>query len=150
MGIFDTTLYYTIKPLDLNSLGEFVDNRFKEKYSTKMNEKQSGAKKYLTGNTNDNLLVTKNSYHRLMLSLGDSGNSHTETGAKEYYITFVEAPSKSWMQFLRQQTGLLGGTLLRTCFGSANEFHDEIIESLEKEFELKTRKVGIANPFKTK
>lgn len=148
MGIFDTTLYYTNQPINLDALGQFVDAEFKEKYSTKVNEKQSGAKKYLTGNTSDNILVTKNSYHRLILSLGNSGDAQTETGEKEYYLTFVEAPSKSWMQFLRRQTGLVGGAVLRACFGSANEFHDEVIASLEKEYDLKTRKVGIGNLYK--
>lgn len=150
MGIFDTTIYYTTKDVDIQSLGNHIKETFGEKYKVKLNEKHSGVKKLVTGNSLDSVLLTKNAYHRLSIGVSDSENAPTESGKREFYINFTQAPSKRWMSFLRKETGMIGGIVLKLIFGSADSFHSEIINEIEKKYDLNSRKVGLSTAFKKK
>lgn len=150
MGIFDTTIYYTTKELDIQSLGSHIKETFGEKYKVKLSEKHTGMKKLVTGNATDSVMLTKNAYHRLNIAVSDSQSAQTESGQKEFYINFVQAPSKSWMNFLRKETGVIGGVILKLIFGSADSFHSEVINEIEKKYSLQSRKVGLSNVFKKK
>lgn len=148
--IFDTTIYYSNTPLDINTLGDFITKTFGEKYKVKLNEKKTGVKRLVSGNSMNSVLLTKNAYHRLTITVSDSGDTPSESGSKEFYLNFVEAPSKSWMNFLRKETGIIGGIILKLIFGSADKFHSEVIEAIEKEYNVQSRKVGLGNILKKK
>lgn len=148
MGLFDTTIYYSYQSLDIASLGQFISNTFGEKYTVKINEKQTGVKKIVTGNPMDTILVTKNAYHRLMITLYDSGDIQTDSGNKEFYLNFAKAPSKGWMKSLRRETGAIGGIVLRLIFGNADGFQSEVIKAIEEKYNLQSKKVGLGGVVK--
>lgn len=150
MGIFETTVYHTYNQVDIHSLGAHFKDVFGEKYKVKVNEKHTGVKKIVTGKSMDVVLLTKNAYHRLNVSIADSGDQLTESGKKEFYINFIQAPSKGWMNFLRKEAGFVGGLILGLIFGKADEFHSEVIEAVDKKYDLHERKVGLGTVFKKK
>ena len=138
------SLFKTTKQIgDNQQVFEDLSKKFGSKYKLEFNKASTGAMKFVTGNTTDCILIKKNAYHGVTLSVSvKDENIDYQTIAINAYIP------NSIVRQLFGRTGILDLLIIKLIWGSGNDFYDEIDNFITTEFEGVGVDTGIINSTK--
>ncbi len=145
MGFLDKKItgYYSLQKVTIKDIGDFLTEKLGEKYKVKQFDKGNLGKQMLSGRTEDQVLVEKNGYHRMVIALSDIPANQSESGKEEVMFRMGQAGLNGFLRFLRKETGLIGAGILKLIYGSGDDFYYEIINVLSEKYELVEREVNV-------
>ncbi len=127
----------------LDEVKEVLKKRLGNKYPMEVNKADSGAKKYLTGNTYDSINLKKNGYHGLMVILVPP------TAGMDYsVIQLVPYTPNMVIRYITQNAGILDSLIFKAIWGSGKEFYGDLHNLVLEEFEAKQVDNGFMNSVK--
>ena len=131
MSIFQTVDLYKAERnvASIEELNEILAGEIDVKYKSEISKADSGVKKYFTGNTADSLIIKKNGYHGLAISLDPY---EQEKGYA--IISMVPVTPNSFIEWLTRNGGIIDKLIFQAIWGSAKEFHQHVEDAIIKQF----------------
>ncbi|SNR14210.1 hypothetical protein [Tenacibaculum jejuense] len=142
--------YYTEGDILIDQVEDILVENFGDTYKYKVNRKaKSIAGKIATGGAADHIVVIKNAYHRMVITLDKVKDPRTITGEANT-IVFSEATVAGWLAFFNKEVGIIGHFIIRAIYGKANEFYTEVEKAVKDNIKGKeeTINVGLSAIFK--
>ncbi len=153
MGLLNQkrTFYASFKKVSIEEVASFLEKKFEGKYKVVFKDKAGLAKQMISGGQKEaNVVVEKNSYHRIRTILHYAPANQTESGKDEVYFHTGRAELKGFIGFLDNEAGLIGSAIIGMFYGKATEFYDDVFNALIEEYELEEREIntGVSALFK--
>ena len=142
MGLLDKNITITFLEgkVPLEDLFELLKEKLGSKYEVKFLKKGSTAAQFLgTGSANDRIFIAKNAYHRTLITT--SYAPMTDDMSR-----FDRSTMKGWLKMLYSQGGWIGQWIIRTIYGSNQEFDTDILDAINSKYPVqqKDQNVGIS------
>ena len=138
------TYYYTTEMIDLATIESVLKEKLADKYEYKASKAGNMVSKMVTGTVKDTLCVSKNAYHRTVVSLEETKENTN--------IYFTEDELAGWLSFLYSNCGFIGMGIIKLIYGNGDGFYDEVQNTIKENFDVKEGKVdiGLGQLFKKK
>ena len=130
MSIFQTTDMYKVERnvASLEEIMGLLSGKIDEKYKMEVSNADSGVKKYFTGNTVDMLIIKKNGYHGLALTL----DAYQQERGYAVIATVPITPN-SIIEWITRNGGIIDRIVFQLIWGNPKQFHQNVEEVILRE-----------------
>ena len=146
MGIFQTSDMYKVERniASLEEIRELLSGKIDEKYKMEISNADSGVKKYFTGNTVDMLIIKKNGYHGLALTL----DAYQQERGYAVVATVPITPN-SFIEWITRNGGIIDRLVFQAIWGNPKEFHQSVENLIISELNASKVDISMANTLKS-
>lgn len=148
MGLLDKNITITFLEgkVPLEDSFELLKEKLGSKYEVKFLKKGNTAAQLLgTGSANDRIFIAKNAYHRTLITTSYAPMTD-DMSREDTYLGFDRSTMKGWLKMLYSQGGWIGQWIIRTIYGSNQEFDTDILDAINSKYPVqqKDQNVGIS------
>ena len=128
---------------NIEQVFEEINKKFGEKYKVELNKANSGAMKFLTGNTTDYISIKKNAYHGAIIGL-----SPADSSIDYRTITLSGYTPNKLVDQVIGKTGIIDIMIAKLIWGNGAPFYEELQDFIQTDFEGTGVDTGIMNSAK--